>query len=149
MLCYAPNKLPAYGAYTLPFDITSDLAGVFRVPGQKFFGWQPSRMASSYIKLRTGLARIADENFSAVQKTKGRQSTDETTSHPTKQPKDGCQVIGYIRHAGGEIDSAVRWRSRILRGLHLVELFRWAFVALALAALASTSDLFCSSNCAI
>jgi tetraacyldisaccharide 4'-kinase len=22
-------------------------------------------------------------------------STDETTSHPTKQPKDGCQVVGY------------------------------------------------------
>src|SRR5665647_1394073 len=23
------------------------------------------------------------------------QSTDETTSHPTKQPKNGCQVVGY------------------------------------------------------
>src|SRR5450759_5048153 len=22
-------------------------------------------------------------------------STDKTTSHPTKQPKDGCQVVGY------------------------------------------------------
>ena len=22
-------------------------------------------------------------------------STDETTSHPTKQPKNGCQVVGY------------------------------------------------------
>jgi len=22
-------------------------------------------------------------------------STDETTSHPTKQPEDGCQVVGY------------------------------------------------------
>ena len=23
------------------------------------------------------------------------QPTDETTSHPTKQPKNGCQVVGY------------------------------------------------------
>jgi hypothetical protein len=23
------------------------------------------------------------------------QSTDEIASHPTKQPKDGCQVVGY------------------------------------------------------
>ncbi len=22
---------------------------------------------------------------------------DETTSHPTKQPKDGCKVVGYSR----------------------------------------------------
>jgi hypothetical protein len=23
------------------------------------------------------------------------EATDETTSHPTKQPEDGCQVVGY------------------------------------------------------
>jgi hypothetical protein len=23
------------------------------------------------------------------------ETTGETTSHPTKQPKDGCQVVGY------------------------------------------------------
>ena len=29
-------------------------------------------------------------------------STDETTSHPTKQPKDGCQVVGY-KPASGQV----------------------------------------------
>jgi hypothetical protein len=58
-------------------------------------------------------------------RTKGRQSTDKTTdkttdetsSHPTKQPaeellaghpKDGCQVVGYIRQAGCGIDTVLR-----------------------------------------
>jgi hypothetical protein len=47
----AEQNCPRMAQCPLPFDITSDLAGVF---------WQPSRMASSYIKLRTGLARRAD-----------------------------------------------------------------------------------------
>jgi hypothetical protein len=25
---------------------------------------------------------------------------DKTTSHPTKQPQDGCQVVGYPAQAG-------------------------------------------------
>ncbi len=29
-------------------------------------------------------------------------STDETTSHPTKQPEDGCQVVGY-KPASGQV----------------------------------------------
>ena len=29
-------------------------------------------------------------------------STDKTTSHPTKQPKDGCQVVGY-KPASGQV----------------------------------------------
>jgi hypothetical protein len=35
-----------------------------------------------------------------VQKQSGR-TTGETTSHPTKQPEDGCQVVGYS-HLTGE-----------------------------------------------
>jgi putative ABC transport system substrate-binding protein len=38
--------------------------------------------------------------------TKGRQSTDETTSHPAKLPKDDNQVDGYVRQAERAIDTA-------------------------------------------
>ena len=34
-------------------------------------------------------------------------STDETTSHPTKQPKDGCQVVGY-KTASGQVAGYTR-----------------------------------------
>src|ERR1039458_3023649 len=35
------------------------------------------------------------------------QSTGETTSHPTKQSKDDCQVVGYIQQAACGIDTIV------------------------------------------
>jgi len=37
--------------------------------------------------------------------TQGRQSTDGATSHPTKQPKDGCQVVGYVQQVERGIDT--------------------------------------------
>jgi hypothetical protein len=39
--------------------------------------------------------RFRDRKFSGVNPGSG-----ETTSHPTKQPQDGCQVVGY---AGGHL----------------------------------------------
>jgi hypothetical protein len=31
-------------------------------------------------------------------------TTGETTSHPTKQPEDGCQVVGYSHLTDGTTD---------------------------------------------
>ena len=39
-------------------------------------------------------------NFTIALSAKGRQSTGGATSHPTKQPRNGCQVFGYIQQAG-------------------------------------------------
>ena len=45
------------------------------------------------------LTQVADEDapddLPTLTEVVTDETTGETTSHPTKQPEDGCQVVGY------------------------------------------------------
>src|SRR5665647_3731362 len=78
---------------TISIDETTDQSTKPSKYGGKVAGYNPARDAG----------QVIDETTSHLTKAASCQvigygyshSTDETTSHPTQQPKDGCQVVGY------------------------------------------------------
>ncbi|HEX5338265.1 MAG TPA: hypothetical protein VFW53_07480 [Gallionella sp.] len=64
-------------------------------------GWRWSRPTpqKNQHKLNFSFIRYSQTGYKLPKDTLNksvRPEPDVTTSHPTKQPRDGCQVVGYV-----------------------------------------------------